>query len=289
MLTRRGSSLAELLVALTIAVVVLATAVGSLLRQQRTSNALGVMGKAATQLRVGTALLPAQLALASPAAGDLLSTQLRDSALQLRATVATGLACDSGTNPAFLDEDEELASGGIAAPPHAGDSLWWYLADSSRWVGRPVLNASSGSAPCPSARQTASRQVMKLRLQSTEIIPAGAPLRLTRQQRFVIYRSGDGTWQLGLREWSDATHSLASPQPVAGPFQRVASDGARSGFRYFDAQGSELHPELDSTAGSRVARIRFTALTVPALLTTDGPAHYARRDSVDVAFQSSGP
>jgi hypothetical protein len=100
----------------------------------------------------------------------------------------------------------------------------------------------------------------------------------------VVYRSGDGSWQLGLREWNAAALALAAPQPVAGPLQRAAPDGARTGFRYFDANGTELHPDRDGATTGRVARIRFTAL-VGAPVTPGSITSSGARDSVDVVLR----
>jgi hypothetical protein len=125
---------------------------------------------------------------------------------------------------------------------------------------------------------------MHVDLSGSEVVPALAPLRITRQTRVALYRASDGTWQLGYREWNDAAASFAAPQPVAGPFARSAADGAFTGFRYFDATDIELHPDIDTSARSRIARIRFTALLVPS----QGPLGIVRppqRDSADVMLR----
>lgn len=275
---RRGASLVELVVALLLGAVVLSVALGSLLRQQRTTAGLVASGRNGAQLRTGAALLPAQLALSSPHAGDLVEGQQSDTALQLRVLVAGGESC-GGDDRVTLDPDAVMPGGaGVASAPRAGDSLWWYRADSSQWTGRLVRDASPASATCSvAAEPDRVRTVFRVLLEGVEPVPARVPLRVMRQVRLVVYRSGDGTWQLGLREWSDATHSLSAPQPVAGPFQRTAADGGRTGFRYLDSLGTELPLATQPELVPRTARIRFTGI-VPT------PAG-SRRDSADVVLR----
>ena len=290
MLTRRGVSLVELLVALTLAAIVLATATGSLLRQQRVTLAVATDGEKRAQLAAATALLPAQLGLNSSAAEDLVRGEQRDTALQLRTLVATGLACDSAAVVTFATDEDGVPSTGIASLPRASDSLWWYRADSLRWTGRLIVDARADSSACRMAdvpgETAAYHRLLRVRVDGGDTIPGLSPLRISRQSRFVVYRAGDGSWQLGVREWSDATSSLAVPQPVAGPFARSAAGGLFTGFRYYDGSGAELHPDADPASGARVARIRLTVLTPPSV----GGSTILRPpalDSIDVPLRSS--
>jgi type II secretory pathway pseudopilin PulG len=287
-LTRAGTTIAEMLVSLTLAAVVLAVATGSLLRQQRTTTSMTASVESAAQLRLALALLPAQVGHGPASSADLVTGELRDTALQLRTAVATAVSCDSARDPWFALDEDEPASTGLASLPRDGDTLWWYLPDSARWNGRPIVDVRADSADCPAAASPAPgaprRAVMRLQIEGDETIPRLAPLRVTRQVRLVIYRSGDGSWQLGLREWSPGAMALAAPQPVAGPLQRIAPDGVRSGFRYYDASEVELHPASDRATIDRIARIQFTAVAPPS--TTPGSATPPGvRDSVDVVLR----
>lgn len=294
MLRRRGASAAEAIVALVLGALVLGAATSSLLRQQRTTVALdhGVQG--AQQLHAATALLVAQLELAAPGAWDLRAGEVRDTALQLRATVASGVACDSGADVRIVVPADTITPSGVGSLPRAGDSLWWYRPDSARWVGGRLTAVTGDSGDCPALGITAAARapLLRFRLASSDAggarAAAGTPLRVTREMRWSVYRSGDGSWQLGVREWNDAAQALASIQPVAGPLQRVAPDGVRSGFRYFDATGTELSPGADSGARLRIARIRVTAVA-PAAPGGTTPAP-PLRDSVDIAVRpATGP
>ena len=285
MLSRRGLTLAELLVALVLAAIVLGSATTSVLRQQLAHARIIAVSASDAQLRAFTLVSSGQLAHLDAAAGDLVAGEAADTALQFRAAVAIALSCaaDIGAATFVPDVEGAVALGGSASLPRAGDSLWW-LGDSS-WKSGKIADVAAVTATCtdPVAATGASLRVV---LVSADTIPSGAPLRVTRQTRFGVYRAGDGTWQLGFREWSETTQRFAAPQPIAGPLL-PASGARRSGFRYFDDGGAELSPAyvLDVT---RVARIRITAHSLVAVRERNQDS--VRTDSIDVALRhAQGP
>ena len=139
---------------------------------------------------------------------------------------------------------------------------------------------SSGTATCATDGGGA-QSVLRLAFATPDTVPRAAPVRITRQARYSFYHAGDGTWQLGLAEWSEVLHAFAPPQPVAGPFVVGASGGVRSGFRYFDAAGAELATTGQGALVGLVARVRVTVVTAG---TASGGSASAIRDSVDVAL-----
>jgi prepilin-type N-terminal cleavage/methylation domain-containing protein len=282
--TRRGVTLAELLVALTLSGLVLGTATTSLLRQQRTAVAVGGTTAVAAQLRAATGALAGELAPLERGSGDLVPDEASDTTLGLRTLVTSGASCDDAVGSATFapEAGEPYQAGGLA--PRMGDSLWWYAGAASGWHGRIIVASDSVNVPCMLAGG-AVQPSRRVQLMGTDSIPFGAFLRVTRRSRYAFYRSGDGSWQLGLQEWVPETARLAPPQPVAGPF--VMRRGLeRSGFRYFDQGGAELLPGQLPAEIARVARIRVTVLM------RGGPAGAGAwglvRDSVDVALQASG-
>lgn len=285
MLTRRGTALLELLLAIALAGVVLSIATASLLRQQRVHARLRGLSSSDKQLRAATMLLAGQLAELEVAAGDIASGSASDSALQFRATVATSFACEQSAGSVSLLP--ERGGGGLYAgtlsPARPGDTLWW-LGDST-WTAARIRSVGATSVTCTSPLAFAG-QAMRLALTpSLDTIPAGAPLRITRQTRYSVYRSGDGSWQLGSREWNEVTGTFSSPQPVAGPL--LFARGTRgSGYRYFDAMGQEI----DVTAGpadvARIARIRITMRSIAS--GQDRGSDSVRTDSVDVGLRRGG-
>ncbi len=288
---RHGATLSELLVAITLGALVLGTASASVLRQQRGARRVAGIAGGAAQTRAGSLLMPAELADLTPSAGDLVSREARDTALQLRSAVATGVACDSAVGHAVLAlaDDDELAPGGVATPPRTGDSLWWYADASSGWRAQRITDVRNVTAPC-SVRVGGTGQGSALRLALTDrdTIPAGAVVRVTRPTVYVIYRSGDGSWQLGIRDWSEATQQFAPPQPLAGPFARRTDTGLRTGFRFFGTDDSELSGGTGAAEMGPVARIRIT--TVALVRSAIAGSDSLHVDSADVALQrSSGP
>ena len=292
MLIRRGSSLAELLVALVLAGVVLAVATTSLLRQQRTATALTGRAQSGAQGRAGGAVLVASLALMAATPDDIAGGEARDTSLQFRAVIATGLACDSSAQVSFTTTDSTGSVIGLATAPRGGDTLWWLIPDSARWRGRPLAEARPDVARCEADERDGAppigRRVLRLRTVGGDSVPMFAPMRLTRTQRIDLYRAGDGSWQLGIREWSDVTHALVAPQPAAGPFQLFAVDGARTGFRYFSATGAELDAGDVALTTSRIARIRLTTLAATTAPAAAGSPPVTR-DSVDVVLRGDTP
>lgn len=285
MLNRRGLSLVELLVAASLAAVVFGAATTSLLRQQRSHARILAVTDGDAQSRAALLVAGAQLAMLDPRAGDLAAGEAEDSAIQFRALVASSFACATETGAATLlpDQGDTVPLGGSASAPRPGDTLWW-LPDSS-WRAAPVSSASTVTTSCV-APVASSGAAQRLALGSTDTIPAGTPLRVTRPARFGVYRASDGTWQLGYREWNDPTHRFAAPQPVVGPL--VPRTGRRpSGFRYFDSAGVELRASGAPIDVRLVARIRLTASTL--VHTADQVQDSVRSDSVDVTLRRAPP
>ncbi|MEO7711883.1 MAG: prepilin-type N-terminal cleavage/methylation domain-containing protein [Gemmatimonadaceae bacterium] len=279
---RLGVTLVELLVALTLAAIVLGSATSVLLRQQRTGAALGSSVATDAQLRGAAGALAAELSVLSASAGDLQAGEARDTALQLRSLVTRGVACDDGIGVTIVAGDGDESSGALdGVVPRVGDSVWWYPGDSTRrWRSARIASSDSVTAPCR-ITSAPSRPARRLGLAGTDSVPSGAPLRVTRQVRYAFYRSGDGSWQLGMREWIDATARFAAPQPIAGPFV-TRSGESRTGFQYFDAAGNQLPIGPEGVDIARVARLRLVVLVAAGVraLTSDSIV----RDSVDIAL-----
>ncbi len=280
-LSRAGSTLIELLVALVMAAIVLGAATSSLLRQQRATSRIHASASGDGQLRSVGTLLPNELRQLAAGSGDLVAGEARDTALQLRAVVASGLSCDDAVGEVRLipATSGALPVSGIASAPRRGDSLWW-LGDSASWRGRRIGTVSTVTVRCtlPVAGAGVSTT---LALDGGDTIRAGTPVRVTRHARYALYRSGDGSWQLGMREWVESSARFATPQPVAGPF--LPRDGARlTGFRYFDSFGTELVLGVEGAPADRVRRIRTMTLSAVPGARDQEPAVLV--DSVDAAL-----
>lgn len=278
--SRHGATLAELLVALTLASVVLATATTSVLRQRRTTSAIGGQARASAQLRAVTGALQAELSALGQGTGDVVPGEARDTALQFRMLVATGVACDDAEGSATVGGDDAGAAALSGAAPKVGDTLWWYGAHPAEWRGRRIVVSDSVTASCMHTG-AAPRPMRRVRIAGQDTIPFGALLRVSRPARYAFYRSGDGSWQFGFRDWLETGGQFPPPQPIAGPFVMGVAD-ARTGFRYFAADGNELLAGPTGANAALVARVRITVLAAEPGAHPTGAG--VRRDSVDVAL-----
>ncbi|MEO8620420.1 MAG: prepilin-type N-terminal cleavage/methylation domain-containing protein [bacterium] len=284
MLRRRGATLVELLVGLTLASVVLGSATASVLRQQRTHARIASVSGADAQRRAAISVLASQLALLDPTGGDLTAGEAADSAFQFRALIAASVACDQSVGSAtFLpDPSGTVSLGGEASLPHTGDSLWWY--GDSTWSGDRINGVSTVPASCSAPIASAGPALRVTIASSPDSIRAGTAIRVTRQTRYGVYRASDGTWQLGFREWNDPTGAFSAPQPVAGPLM-LRSNGRSSGFRYFDNAGHELSPASGTMNVTSVSLVRITTQSLVA--TRNQGQDSVRTDSVDVALRNA--
>jgi hypothetical protein len=280
---RAGTTLAELLVALTLATIVLGAATSTLLRQQRTAMSLGRAAGGDAQSRAALGAVAVELATLTAGSGDLAPGQASDTAVQLRGVIASGLACGDAVSVATVASDVEGNGSALLGPaPRVGDSLWWFGGTPAAWRARRIIASDSVSVSCPLTSGPAG-PARRIVVAEPDSITYGAPLRVVRPVRYAFYRSGDGSWQLGVREWLESAGRFASPQPIAGPFVMRAGS-ARTGFRYYDTDGAELGSGGAAIESGRVARVRILVLAADGA----GADTSARADSLDVALQPAG-
>ena len=279
--SRAGMSLVELLVALSLGAIVLAVAASSMLRQQRGVRWIEGLSGAELQVRPVSSALTDELTQLDASTGDIAPGEASDSSLQLRAVVAASLTCDSAAALTLLPDTASVPAmvGGMSAPA-VGDSVWLYLGTSLGWRARTVTGVARTTTAC-AAPTSAAGPTFRLLLDAPAGASAGTPVRVTRWERWVVYRAGDGRWYVGIRDYSPATSRFLSAQPVAGPFLRSVRGGTRTGFRYFDAAGSPLEP--DGTNERGIARVRITALSVVPATGDDTVRH----DSTDAVLARS--
>ena len=282
MLRRTGTSLAELLAALALGGIVLTVAASSMLRQQRGARWIEGLTGAELQLRPVMRLLADELSHLDASAGDVAAGQASDSSLQLRAVVAASLTCDSASAVTLIpDASSTPALGSSVRGPAVGDSLWLYRGAAYGWSARAVIGVARVTSAC-AVPTSAPAPTVQLLLDAPADAPAGTPVRVTRWERWVVYRASDGRWYAGIRDFSPPTSRFLSAQPVAGPFLRAAGNGPRTGFRYFDAAGSDLVP--DGTNERSIARVRVTTLSVVRSTASDS----VRLDSADAVLSRPG-
>ena len=258
---RRGFSLVELLVAMVVAGVVLALLTLTGLRQQRLIADLFDDAALSGQLREASALLPTDLRVLGSAAGDL--REARDTALEARGTIASAVVCDTARGSVVLaagtDSADTYTSYATSIQP--GDTAWLYQSANGNesWVPRAINSvAATAAGRCapigPLLRaEVAARARTAITLDSAvDAAVIGRPLRVTRSLRLSLYRSSDGTWNLGERDWNPSTQRFNSIQPLAGPFLPANTAGLT--FEYLDSNRAAMPtPLADPRAAAAIA------------------------------------
>jgi prepilin-type N-terminal cleavage/methylation domain-containing protein len=293
---RPGLTLAEMLVAITIGGVVLALVSAIAFRQQRFYASTRARLAVAAELRETAAILPIDLRGIAVGAGDIRSGEARDTSLEFRATIASAVVCEVANGRVILapPSTSGVTFAGSLTSPQPNDTAWVLSAIDTSEIWRPHRITATNSAPAGNCTQgaptltgaalTAAR--LSLTLDSVDtIVRPGAVLRVSRPSRYSTYRSADGAWYLGLREWNPSTGQFNTIQPVTGAFLAPASGGLR--FRYFDSSGAELPPGLSTTRAIALLGITVKAETKQAveLIGSRSTALMRRADSVTLAIR----
>src|SRR5690242_19813441 len=222
----RGFTLPELMIALTCAGLLFAAIASIALRQQRLCGELATSAALTGRLREVVATLPIDLRAASPAAGDI--RDARDTSLEIRSTIASAVVCDTAGRSLVLGP-APYGAGTYAAFLSlvvAGDTAWLLdIRDTiETWAPRRITSVSSTTVTkCGRGAPLTSGVAFTATVFALDTLPpgrAGAVLRVTRPERYSLYRSSDGSWQLGARDWNTTTLRLNTIQPVAGPLDR---------------------------------------------------------------------
>jgi prepilin-type N-terminal cleavage/methylation domain-containing protein len=262
--TRRGMTILEVVIAMVVGGVVLAVITNISVRQQRLFTDLTDGIALSGQLREAATILPIDLRGVSVASHDI--REARDTSVELRGTIASGVVCDTITNGLIIAPS---ASGAGAYASYltaidVGDTAWVFTPTDSIDAWQPYVVATVGAS---SPRQCASRGPQlsdSVRILSRVSIglgsrPAsltatiGAPIRVTRPLRYSLYRASDGLWYLGEKDWSTSSARFNTIQPVSGPFLSAASGGLT--LTYLDSIAAPIAtPVADATT---IAAVRI--------------------------------
>ena len=268
---RRGFSLAEMLVSMTVLGIVVSLAAHAAAGQLRFFHGVGEV--VAVRTRTGQASSVAARVLwgVSARGGDLVVAQ--DSLIQAHVTIGTAVVCEEGVGVVTIAprSREGNALTAFLRPIDEGDRVHIYLADSlgSGWITAHA--AAVIAAPGQCARFDQSGEALNLYLKEPLAIPAGAMLRFTRPARLSIYRASDRRWYLGMRDWRGYDGTFSTIQPVAGPLEPFRGDVSATGLRfiYLDANGIDL-----GTAGV-IAHDQVAAITILSRGKSQGPVRIA--------------
>jgi len=262
---RAGVTLAELLVAISLTGIVLALVSALAFRQQRFYAGAFARLALAGELRETAALLPVELRGIATSAGDIRGGEARDTSLEFRATIASAIVCDVIGGRVVLPPPAPAGTtfAALLATPQANDTAWVLMTVDTTEVWQPRRITSGGSCtggapPVSGGSLTTPRVALGLdTLDAT--IRAGVPLRITRPERYSVYRASDGAWYLGQRDWNPTTMRFNTIQPVTGAFLAPALGGLR--FRYADSSGADLPSGTMNTRSIALITIALTAET----------------------------
>ena len=271
---RAGASTIELLIVMVIGGVVASTIGGVLRRQQRFFTNAASLVEQRVSLRDATGILPGELRALSAAGGDILA--FSDSALEMRATIGTAIACDTVAGggaielvPAQASSSRPLSA--FTTSPQAGDVALVFDAaaidtSAAGWSTLEVASAGPRTDVCATSRlidPVSSVARLELRFASGARLPStvrpGAFVRVLRRVRYRFYRTSTSQWFLGYAEWDGI--GFGGVQPVSGPYAPYSRGGGSGlSLRYFDRAGAPVTALADA---GRIARIQISVRGTP--------------------------
>lgn len=212
---KRGVTLVEMLITITVLGLVSSLALSLLLRQQWTGEAQSQRAAVQSTLRAAQLYLASELRELGGAPGDPDILVFAAESLTYRASRSSGVACSVGPN-AIVVEQAQLS--GYRQPQPGRDSLL-LLADGApstsaddRWVHLPILATSAGS--CSGRPALIFATAIDTALTPLSSFPPLAPFHSFEIMQLRLYSSAGDYW-LGARSIS-AGEII---QPFAGPFQ----------------------------------------------------------------------
>ncbi len=225
---RLGTTLAELLVSLTICAVVASAFFRTVHQSLRFLNDHTVLVEQRAQLQAAAHLSTSLLADASPPEGDLLT--LTDSSVSFRATIGIALACTTAGATAEITPLALAAGVAFSAfsdHPQPGDLAARFdegplaSAADDHWELHTITGVHARTGACTSTPfadpvADASKPGWAFDLSpAPPATPSAFPLRILRPQRLALYHSAP-EWMLGFTEWNPGTGAWNLIQPVAG-------------------------------------------------------------------------
>lgn len=274
MLSHRGFTLVELLVALVLMGLVSVGIYRVLVSNQRMYHAQTQRIDLQQNIRAGVTLLPAELRELDAADGDIVA--MSASTLTVRASRQLAFFCTTPVIGAPAGNVAQVTMTIRDDPFYslrdfntATDSVFVY------YEGDQATTADDGwlrgdirainAAACPDGapgRQLVTNLVFGVnQIPQTGRVQRGSPLRGYESVTYSVYQSADGRWYLGYQSTTGG-----SRQPLIGPL--LGANGVT--FDYFDVNGNV------TAVLTQVAQIRITlrAQTAAPVRSGDGPQRF---------------
>ena len=278
---RRGASIIELMIALTIFGLVMAGVTSAIAEQTRFQAGAARVVASQRSMRQISDLLPSELRALGTGAGDIYA--MNASSIDLRVTTGSSVVCTVA--PGGLSVTIPPVQLATAVPltswrdvPTAGDSVFIFDEGASSARNDDLwrayrLTVAPAAGNCPTASgftRTAGEAAAGMTLSLATAVPvttiAGAPIRFFRPARYALATGTDARWYLGYTECKAGCGAL---DIVAGPVR--SPSGAGIGFTYRDSLGAitavpaqvafvELVLHTDGAPTGERSRIRSGAL-----------------------------
>ena len=258
---RRGITLIELLMTITILAIVGAALSSILTRQQRFYRDAAETVTVRRELRGGASLLPTDLRAISTAGGDLLAAGPTE--FTMRATIGSAVVCAKGATSLDL-VPTGLTTHTLAAwylPPQGGDTVFVFDdgtetgAGDDVWRQTAITGVATSATYCAASPYIAAvddalpRTRISLDSAVSATVQVGAVVRITRPVRYTLVQpTAASDWYLGYAEHTGTAWSAV--EPIAGPL--TSTNGLQ--FVYQDTLGAALTPSTP-TLRTRVARV----------------------------------
>lgn len=266
---RRGFTLHELLISLTLMSGVFALVTHFALGQQRLFREITGIADVRSQLSQGTQLVASIAWTVSPAGGELVAAL--DTALEIRVLVGAAVACGGGAGWIGMPAPAPATGNTLAsflASPAPGDQIAALYSDSlgDTWLTLRVSGPPVAGGGCPTLPDV--QETWSVPTREPLAVPAGSPLRVTRPLRLTFYRASDGRWYLGARDWNGDDGEFNAVQPVAGPLRAWAPDPGETGllFTYHDRAGRALPQPVEPAAVASIGVVLRAASRHPIRL-----------------------
>ena len=252
---RRGVTLVELMIALTMLGIVGGLLTTVLIKQQRFNRALTETAESRSRMRDIATILPTDLRGASSVGRDLLAIDL--TSMQFRSSIGSSVLCTLAGGTVIEIPPTTLASGQVLTawinPPKPGDVAFIYDDGAARgnaddsWRQFTITDTASAVNPlwCPAAALTPFTQVADNGARRYRItlnaapnplsIRVGAPIRFAREVRYSLFVASDQDWYVGYETCtSSGIVGVAGPcanrEILAGPVRAATADTATSGL-----------------------------------------------------------
>ena len=271
---RPGFTLTELMIAVALFGLVMASLMGLLVRQQRFYRGANEIIDTRTQLRQAAGVLPADLRSISSIGNDI--KFISDTMIEFLATYGTTIVCAKNSTVEFIAPSDTLTRHTLTAwlsMPRAGDTVFVYDegtrtgSEDDNWFRARLASVATATAGCEAFNNPNGADNARVRyrftLNSLTPMPAtvvnGATVRFARPARYRFYRGSDNLWYLGYQQYtvSGLMGAWSSTQPLAGPYDPYASTGSTSNglrFLFYNQAGTQV-TTTTAAAMASIARV----------------------------------